>query len=724
MTFFQRINFLIIIMLAGTIVSPAQILRDDQRREIKSNPNKDKERKAEARSKAKRGIRTWVVDEKSGLSDSVATDTLTHGFQNTTFSEGYKGHYASLGNVGSPRQARVFALRPEMNDYIFTQPYDFFLKDIGQFHFTNTFSPITNLTYQENGSSDNGEDHLIAKYAINANKDLGLGFKIDYIYGRGYHDCQSTSDFGFNLYGSLIKPRYKIHWLAFANYLKTHENGGITDDAYVTDPQRFPTNYTPKEIPTNLNKVWNKMHVNGIQLTQRYSVGYTKKIATPKTDTIKQTEKKDTIKPILKEIPKGAISARIIEKDIPLGEAEEKDKEKQTKKADSTVFVPVSSVIHTLKFATNSRKFLANQSLADYYTYNYLGNDSVNEHIDNVAIYNYLALELSEGLNRYLSAGIRLYATHNFNNYKMPGLTARDNFTENRISVGAQIFREQSKLLNYSLSAQTSSDGDSWGDYELRGQGTLTTPLLGDTVAVSLRASSINRKPTFFYRHYQSNHLWWSNDNLSKQLTNNIGATLRSDKLDLCLNFDAWNINNYTYFQTQLQPSTTAEGTPTINTKVSQASKSINVLAVSLDKNFRFGILNWENSIVWQTTSEKETLPLPTLTAYTNLFLKFRIAKVLKTELGADLRYYSNYYAPTYSVALGQFANQSPDDLIKVGNHPIINAYVNFHLKHTRFYLMVSHLNYTKDGGTTFGAPHYPVNPMTIHFGLSWNFFN
>ncbi|MGN1213393.1 MAG: putative porin, partial [Bacteroidaceae bacterium] len=292
------------------------------------------------------------------------------------------------------------------------------------------------------------------------------------------------------------------------------------------------------------------------------------------------------------------------------------------------------------------------------------------------------------------------------------------------ISVGAQIFREQSKLLNYSLSAQTSSDGDSWGDYELRGQGTLTAPLLGDTVAVSLRASSVNRKPTFFYRHYQSNHLWWSNDNLSKQLTNNIGATLRSDKLDLCLNFDAWNINNYTYFQTVLQPATTAEGKPTINTKVSQASKSINVLAVSLDKNFRLGILNWENSIVWQTTSEKETLPLPTLTAYTNLFLKFRIARVLQTELGADLRYYSNYYAPTYSVALGQFANQSPDDLIKVGNHPIINAYVNFHLKHTRFYLMVSHLNYTKDGGTTFGAPHYPVNPMTIHFGLSWNFFN
>ena len=704
------------ILLLGVMAVHSQTLRDQEQRVVKSNPNKDKEKKGEARAKAKRGIRVWTINDASGLSDSVAVDTTSHAFQNTTFTTGTKGFYNSLGNLGSPRKSKLYSLRPEMTDYIFIQPYDFFIKDINTFHFTNTYSPITNITYHECGDSDNGEDHLVAKYATNINKDAGIGFNIDYIYGRGYYDNQSTADFGFNLYGSIIKDRYKAHMLIFANYIKTHENGGITDDEYVKNPQKFPTNYTTKEIPTNLSKAWNKMHVNGIQFNHRYSVGYEKKktsnnkvVTSVKTDS---TQKKQT------NVPPGAISARELEKDEMQSRTGDLAKV-QTK--DSSVFIPVSSIIHTLRIGANSRKFLANQSLANFYTNNYLDCDSVSEHFDNVLISNYLGLELSEGLNKYLSAGIRLFAKHDFNNYKMPGQQTRDNFTENRFSVGAQIFREKSSLLNYLLTAQTSSDGDSWGEYELRGQGVLSVKLLKDTVNLTLRASSINKKPTFYYRHYQSNYLWWSN-NLSKQLSNNAGVTLESRRLALRLRGDIYNITNYTYFKTAIQNG--AEGKHTINTEVAQASKNISVFAIALDKDFRYGILNWENSIIWQTTNSKEILPLPVITAYTNLYLEFRIAKVLKTEVGADLSYFTKYYADTYSPALGLYANQPTEDLIKVGGHPIISVYANFHLKHTRFYLMASHLNYNKEGGTTFGAPHYPVNPFVIRFGLSWNFFN
>lgn len=704
------------ILLLGVMAVHSQTLRDQEQRVVKSNPNKDKEKKGEARAKAKRGIRVWTINDASGLSDSVAVDTTSHAFQNTTFTTGTKGFYNSLGNLGSPRKSKLYSLRPEMTDYIFIQPYDFFIKDINTFHFTNTYSPITNITYHECGDSDNGEDHLVAKYATNINKDAGIGFNIDYIYGRGYYDNQSTADFGFNLYGSIIKDRYKAHMLIFANYIKTHENGGITDDEYVKNPQKFPTNYTTKEIPTNLSKAWNKMHVNGIQFNHRYSVGYEKKktsnnkvVTSVKTDS---TQKKQT------NVPPGAISARELEKDEMQSRTGDLAKV-QTK--DSSVFIPVSSIIHTLRIGANSRKFLANQSLANFYTNNYLDCDSVSEHFDNVLISNYLGLELSEGLNKYLSAGIRLFAKHDFNNYKMPGQQTRDNFTENRFSVGAQIFREKSSLLNYLLTAQTSSDGDSWGEYELRGQGVLSVKLLKDTVNLTLRASSINKKPTFYYRHYQSNYLWWSN-NLSKQLSNNAGVTLESRRLALRLRGDIYNITNYTYFKTAIQNG--AEGKHTINTEVAQASKNISVFAIAFDKDFRYGILNWENSIIWQTTNSKEILPLPVITAYTNLYLKFRIAKVLKTEVGADLSYFTKYYADTYSPALGLYANQPTEDLIKVGGHPIISVYANFHLKHTRFYLMASHLNYNKEGGTTFGAPHYPVNPFVIRFGLSWNFFN
>ncbi|MBQ3909379.1 MAG: hypothetical protein II746_09295, partial [Bacteroidaceae bacterium] len=59
---------------------------------------------------------------------------------------------------------------------------------------------------------------------------------------------------------------------------------------------------------------------------------------------------------------------------------------------------------------------------------------------------------------------------------------------------------------------------------------------------------------------------------------------------------------------------------------------------------------------------------------------------------------------------------------IKIGNYPIVNVYANMHLKHCRLYLTVNHVN--EGDGHAFWAPHYPIDPLTFHFGVSWNFFN
>jgi hypothetical protein len=60
----------------------------------------------------------------------------------------------------------------------------------------------------------------------------------------------------------------------------------------------------------------------------------------------------------------------------------------------------------------------------------------------------------------------------------------------------------------------------------------------------------------------------------------------------------------------------------------------------------------------------------------------------------------------------------------KIGNYPMINAYINFHLKHTRFFVMYSHLNGKSGNKEYFYTPHYPLNPTVFRFGVSWNFFN
>ena len=61
---------------------------------------------------------------------------------------------------------------------------------------------------------------------------------------------------------------------------------------------------------------------------------------------------------------------------------------------------------------------------------------------------------------------------------------------------------------------------------------------------------------------------------------------------------------------------------------------------------------------------------------------------------------------------------------VKVGNYPIINVYANAHLKHTRFFIMMSHINAGKGDKNYFFTPHYPMNASVMRIGVSWNFFN
>ena len=106
-------------------------------------------------------------------------------------------------------------------------------------------------------------------------------------------------------------------------------------------------------------------------------------------------------------------------------------------------------------------------------------------------------------------------------------------------------------------------------------------------------------------------------------------------------------------------------------------------------------------------------------------FFVFGLAKkVLQIEMGADVRYFSKYYAPDYSPVIGQFYNQNPDDKIEIGAFPIVNVYANLHLKRTRFFIMMYHVNAGSGKSNYFLAPHYPINPRMIKFGLSWNFFD
>ena len=77
-------------------------------------------------------------------------------------------------------------------------------------------------------------------------------------------------------------------------------------------------------------------------------------------------------------------------------------------------------------------------------------------------------------------------------------------------------------------------------------------------------------------------------------------------------------------------------------------------------------IFNFNTELTYQHSSNEEVLPLPDFNAYANIFLKFRIAKVLNTEIGVDAWYFTSYYAPDYLPALGQFVQQNQANKVKI----------------------------------------------------------
>lgn len=98
---------------------------------------------------------------------------------------------------------------------------------------------------------------------------------------------------------------------------------------------------------------------------------------------------------------------------------------------------------------------------------------------------------------------------------------------------------------------------------------------------------------------------------------------------------------------------------------------------------------------------------------------------MLATELGASATYFTKYHAPDFVPQLNQFAVQrNAESRVKLGGYPFVDAYLNFHLKHARFFVMYTHATGGIGSKNYFLAPHYPQNGSVLRMGVSWNFFN
>lgn len=656
-----------------------------------------------------REIHQWKVDRRFGNKIEIEADTMQFMFQNWHLTEGENGEYNYLGNMGTPRETRMYFNRPTSTTYDFLQPYDYFYTTPDRFIFTDTKSPYTNLSYHSSGNKVDGDDRFRAYFTTNAGKHFGVGFLFDILYARGRYDKQSASETNFSLFSFYRSDRYNYHLLASRYRIKQRENGGITDDRYITRPEDTDgggSNMGTADIPVKLDETWSRNEVHNIFFTHNYNWGYYRKKI--ETDTTAVTP--DSMAVAATNVVETTETATDVSNDSVM-----------------TEFVNVARLTHTADISYLRHQYINYRLPSRYYADTFLPHDSLDNTTD-LSIDNRVALSLCEGFKKWAFANIIAFAEYKYDRYVLPDTIAGNpqeydkRYNEHSLFVGGEISSTRGKHLRYRAEGSTAIAGADLGAFSLEGGVDCNFKLWKKDVEVKAKAFMKNNRPSFYYRHYHSEHFWWDND-LAKEFRTRIEGSIAVPytRTKLSVNFE--NVLNYTYIANHSIPA--ANKTDYLNRfNVEQEAGNIQVFAASLKQDFKFGIFNLNTEMTYQHSSNQTVLPLPAFNAYANFFLKFTIAKVLHTEIGADAWYFTKYYAPEYMPALGQFVQQNQENKIEIGNYPVASVYANFLLKQARFYVKYYHANKGLGSSNYFLVPHHPLNPAVLWFGLSWNFYN
>lgn len=623
----------------------------------------------------------WTATPPLGLHNPATIDTLLVNYYKLSIPSLVSDAYASTGNFGNSGVNSIYFDRKERSEFFFTDVLQPWLYNAEDQVYYNTRIPMTLLSYNWGGGRNSGQERLKGVFSGNAGKRIQVGALLDYIYSKGGYDRQAVSNFTWGLSGSYIGDRYELQTSFNSFNTVNQENGGITDDLYITDPavlQGGVSSIDAKAIPVNLNNAFSRVKGAEFLMNHRYKVGYYQEEQVNDT-TVKRT------------------------------------------------YIPVSSFIWTFDYKQNTHKFVNESATEDttFFKNTYLNLGGTNEETKYWRLRNTVGVSLLEGFHKYAKFGLAGFATHELRRYTQivdtalysanrpekltvyPGYNIDHVKTENLLWVGGQLTKQRGSLLTYSATAQFGLVGPVAGDIDVKGQVSTKFKLFGDSVKITGEGFFKNTEVPYLLKNYISNHFAWQND-FGKERRFRIGGNIDIPHTGTNLSAGVENVQNLVYFNSDALPA--------------QEGGNIQVINARLTQNFKFGIFNWQNRLTYQTSTNESVLSLPKFAVYSNMFILFKIARVLHVQLGVDCNYYTKYYAPAYQPATMAFYNQTEK---KLGGYPFMDIYANMKLYKTRFYVLYSHANRGLFGGSEyFSALHYPMNPTRLQFGISVDFAN
>lgn len=625
----------------------------------------DKEGTSEEKAKAidiKPHLGSWRIYEFGAFQDSMKLDTMLDNYQvyHPVFKNSITSSY--LGNYGTPALNNDFFNRNSNVDFLFFKSREDYILTPANIRYFNTRTPFSRLDFGQSGNKAvKNETRFNFFHSQNATPYLNFTLQINMAKSAGQYNYQESKNNFITLYSSYNKDNLNIYSGFITNTVKNEENGGITNDTSLFNGAET------QFLITNLSASKSAFKGTYYFINGEYRFG------------------------------------KFIETE-----------------EDSALFRPIFGISVNSQYERHKQEFYDEEDEGNTFFKNtYYDDDYIKDSVRFNKLNNVFQLKQYENAKRKFSFGTRAFLGLDFIKTTTPGTdstrfggadsTMYESIIKNYSNLygGGGIFRETGKFWTWNFGGKIYLIGPKSGQTELSGIISKPFKVFKDSLASLVIAGYLNNTVAdYFQQEFYSNHYRWDN-NFSMEQRMDVNGSIVSPKLKLKLTANYSIINNLIY--------NNYEGIP------SQTDKELLVLSAFADKDFNYRNLHFRVRALWQQVSNEEYIHLPMLSGFISAYYKFVISKVLFTQIGADTRYNTKYYADAYSPSTGLFYLQNEK---KYGNYPYIDVYANLRLKRTIVFFKMLNIGTNFLDGEYITTPHYPMPRSTFRFGLSWLFYD
>ncbi|OWP84855.1 hypothetical protein BWK59_02995 [Flavobacterium davisii] len=284
---------------------------------------------------------------------------------------------------------------------------------------------------------------------------------------------------------------------------------------------------------------------------------------------------------------------------------------------------------------------------------------------------------------------------------------ARNDFSVQ--NVGGKYFYLKDKirgeaLFSKALSKYTNSTVDIFVKYTLN-----------DKNSFSVQYLNLSKLPELTSSLYQSdfvNYNWKNSFNNEKINTILLNAQTQWGTIESQFTV----LHDHIYFSNNDLTQKSLQTTP------KQYGNPINYFSIKLQKEIKYRKWTLDNTLLYQQVAQAEQiLNVPKILTRNSLYFSDQyFKKALLLQTGITVQYFTNYYANGYNPLMGNFYTQNQ---VQIGNHPILDFFINARVRQTRIFFKAEHFNTTFMNNDFFVAPSQPYKDFLVRFGLVWNFF-